>query len=73
MFAALATKLLPNLMHRRIPVATLIGFASGVILMLRVKHLVEQFGQKGISTGKNTCSLVLILSIDILLDGILIG
>jgi len=72
-FAALATELLPDLMHRRIPVATLIGFACGVIVMLCIKHLAEQFGQKGISTGKNTYSLLLTLGIDILLDGILIG
>lgn len=72
-FAALATELLPDLMHRRIPLATLIGFACGVIVMLFIKHLAEQFGQKGISTIKNTYSLLATLGVDILLDGILIG
>lgn len=72
-FAALATELLPDLMHRRMPWATLAGFILGVLVMLGIKHFAEKAGQKGITKTKNTTSLLWTLGVDIALDGILIG
>lgn len=72
-FAALATELLPDLMHRRMPWVTLAGFTLGVLVMLGIKRLAESFGQKGISKAKNAASLLWTLGVDITLDGILIG
>ena len=73
LFAALATELLPDLLHRRLPLTTVAGFSAGVAAMLAVKHFAERFGQRGLAAGPNSTSLVIILGIDILLDGLLIG
>lgn len=72
-FAALATELLPDLMHRRMPWVTLGGFALGVAFMLILKWWTERAGQKGISDSKQPTSLIMVLAIDVALDGILIG
>lgn len=72
-FAALATELLPDVMHRRMPVVTVAGFALGVIVMLGMKHLTERFGQKGIAQANQPTSLIFALAVDITLDGMLIG
>lgn len=45
LFCALSTELLPDLVHRKMPWVTLIGFSLGVIVMLMVKHFTERFGQ----------------------------
>lgn len=37
LFAALATELLPDVMHRRMAVITVLGFAAGVAVMLGLK------------------------------------
>jgi ZIP family zinc transporter len=37
LFAALATELLPDIIHRRTPLVTLGGFALGVVAMLALK------------------------------------
>ena len=72
-FAALATELLPDLMHRRLPWATLTGFALGVLVMLAIKHFTEKAGQDAAPKGKNVDSLLWILGVDFVLDGVLIG
>src|SRR5689334_6817657 len=41
-FAALATELLPDVMHRRLPLVTIVGFALGVAAMLGLKALTER-------------------------------
>jgi len=46
-FAAVATEILPDIMHQRDPLATVIGFAAGVGLMLAVKYFAEGGGKKG--------------------------
>ncbi len=46
LFCALATELLPDLLHRRLPWITLGGFVLGVAVMLALKHFTEKFGQK---------------------------
>lgn len=72
-FAALATELLPDLIHRRMPFVTMAGFSLGVLVMLGIKHLTGKLGQKSISQTKQPTSLIITLVIDIALDGLLIG
>lgn len=72
-FAAVATELLPDIMHQRAPVAVTIGFALGVALMLGIKSLAKASGQKRVAETKNPTSLLLILGVDIMIDGLLIG
>lgn len=74
LFCALSTELLPDLVHRKMPWVTLLGFILGVIVMLMVKHFAEKFGQKGIiPSQQQPTSLIVILGLDIALDGLLIG
>lgn len=73
LFCVLSTELLPDLVHRKMPWVTLLGFTLGVIVMLMVKHFAEKFGQKGLIQSQQPTSLIVILGIDIGLDGLLIG
>lgn len=74
LFCALSTELLPDLMHRKMPWVTLLGFTLGVIVMLIVKHFAEKFGQKGvIPSQQQPTSLIVILGFDIAIDGLLVG
>lgn len=73
LFCALATELLPDLVHRKLPGITLIGFTLGVMVMLMVKHFAEKSAQNTISTASVPTSLIAILGIDVGLDGLLVG
>jgi ZIP family zinc transporter len=64
----LATELLPDLMHRHMPVWTLLGFSLGVAAMLAVKHFAGEEGESSSGT-----SMVTAMGIDVTLDGLLIG
>ncbi len=75
LFAALATELLAGVVHRRMPLVTLIGFALGVAAMLLLKQLagrLESSAGKAVPTGVPTSKL-LVSGVDIALDGLLIG
>ncbi len=72
-FAALATELLPDLVHRRLPWITLAGFSLGVVVMLGLKKLTEDNGQVGVAKTSTPVSFIVVLGIDVLLDGLLIG
>lgn len=74
LFCALSTELLPDLMHRKMPWVTLVGFSLGVVVMLMVKHFAESLGQKGTAESQQQpTSLIMILGFDIAVDGLLIG
>ena len=73
LFCALATELLPDIVHRRLPAATLGGFALGVAVMLGMKWLAEQSEKKAAGEATQPTSLILALGVDITLDGLLIG
>jgi ZIP family zinc transporter len=68
-FCVLATELLPDLMHRHMPVWTLLGFSLGVATMLAVKH----FFEADESAPNTDAGLVTAMGIDVALDGLLIG
>ena len=73
-FAALATELLPDVMHRRLPLQTIAGFALGVVVMLLLKAFTEKKSQgtEVVKAGLPT-TLLIALGVDIALDGLLIG
>lgn len=64
-FAAAAGEILPDVMHRASPWATLIGGAIGVVTMLLVKQLEEW--------AKGPAGLLTAIGIDILIDGLVLG
>jgi ZIP family zinc transporter len=75
LFAALATELLPDVIHRRLPWVTLGGFALGVVAMLLLKALAKRLEEREEDhhpSGLPT-SLLLASALDIALDGLLIG
>lgn len=73
LFAALATELLPDVVHRRQPWITLAGFSLGVAAMLVLKRLTEKFAQKDGAGNEQPASLIATLGLDLALDGALIG
>jgi ZIP family zinc transporter len=72
-FAAVATELLPDVMHRKMPLFTILGFALGVIVMLIVKALTENKPKGDTVKEVLPTALITALGIDIILDGLLIG
>lgn len=75
LFAALATELLPDVVHRKLPWVTLIGFALGVIAMLLLKALASRLEKRAGDAAPRAMptSLLLVSGVDIVLDGLLIG
>lgn len=77
-FAALATEVLPDVMHEKAPVAAIIGFACGTALMLFIRWLTtKKLGRgedaTGGEQGKSAWSMVATVGVDVLVDGLLIG
>jgi len=69
-FAAVASELLPKIMHEGTPLPVIFGFSAGIALMLTIKWLAERgkmasFGAQG--------GLVAIIGVDIAIDGLLVG
>jgi ZIP family zinc transporter len=70
-FSVLAVELLPDLMHRRMPWPTFMGFTLGVAFMLVLKWF---GGETEDSNGRrDTRGLVTAMGVDVTLDGALIG
>jgi len=69
-FAAVASELLPEVMHEGMPVPVVLGFSGGVLLMLLIKWLAERGDT---STEGENKGLVTIIGIDIAIDGLLVG
>ena len=75
LFAALATELLPDVVHRRMPWVTLVGFGLGVVAMLLLKSLAGRLEASAGDAAPSVLptSLLLVSGVDIALDGLLIG
>lgn len=73
LFAAIATELLPDIVHQRAPFATVGGFALGVVLMLGIKQVLERAGQAEVSDAEQPVTLLITLAVDITIDGLLVG
>ena len=72
-FAAVAVELLPDVVHRNAPLAAAVGFALGVALMLGLRALARRWGVGEGEAGGGGVTLLLIVGVDILIDGLLIG
>jgi ZIP family zinc transporter len=72
-FCVLATELLPDLLHRRMPWITVIGFSVGVAVMLAVKHFSEKSEKRSEAKKDGNTGLIVAMGIDVTLDGLLIG
>ena len=71
--AAVAAELLPNI-HERAPAVVVVGFAVGVAAMLgvhRLSKLIEKRNFGGSFAG--AAGLLIVVGIDMLIDGVLIG
>ena len=64
-FAAAASELLPDIKHRQSAWAVILGGAAGILLMLLIKRLGE--------TSKSTLGLVVMVAVDIFIDGLVLG
>jgi ZIP family zinc transporter len=64
-FAAAASELLPNLIHERSVVGTLVGGVLGVLAMLTIKSFAQR------ATGP--VSLLAVIGVDVLVDGLVLG
>ena len=64
-FAAAASELLPDIKHRQSAWAVILGGGAGILLMLLIKRL----GQ----TSKGTLGLVVMVAVDIFIDGLVLG
>jgi len=73
LFAVVATELLPDVMHRRLPFATIIGFALGVAVMLWIKAFSARREKNASNASTRPSRLLLIMAVDIAVDGLLIG
>lgn len=72
-FAAVASELLPDMLHERAPIAAIVGFAAGVGLMLLIRALTEPKGKTKGEQAERPTSLLITLGVDMLIDGLLIG
>lgn len=72
-FAAVAAELLPDV-HTRAPRVVILGFALGVATMLGIHRLSKYIENRGIGGPvAGAASLLITVSIDMLIDGVLIG
>lgn len=84
-FAAVAVEVLPDVVHRRAPVAASLGFAAGVAAMLAIRAVSRRLGAPAevVSTpaagdrsgdpARAALRLLGVVGVDVLVDGILIG
>lgn len=70
-FCVLATELLPDLVHRRMPWVTVAGFSVGVAVMLALKWAGERKGDS--ASDSDVRGLMTAMGVDVALDGMLIG
>lgn len=70
-FAAVAVELLPDVVSKHAPMATIVGFAIGVALMLVLRQLSSK--AQVVNKGKGSTALVVAVGVDITIDGFLIG
>lgn len=71
-FAAVAVELLPQLSDQR-PLVVALGFAAGTGVMLTVKVATERFEARDLRAGESVFGLVVALSTDTFIDGMLLG
>lgn len=71
-FSVVGVELLPDIIREHAPLQVIIGFASGVLLMLGIRYFSEKY-EKINENSKPVTALITVVAIDILIDGLLIG
>ena len=72
-FAAAAGEVLPEIMHEHSTFALIVDFALGVAAMLGIQWLTERLEQREESKTEQPTRLMLVVGIDLLIDGLLVG
>lgn len=72
-FAAVAGELLPEVMSEHAIAAVAIGFSLGIGVMLAIRQLTEGEESTGTSDVQSARGLMIIVGVDIIVDGLLIG
>lgn len=73
LFAAVAGELLPDLLHERAPIPTIVGFTVGTVLMLGVKEITRRVGGAETPQSATGRSLLVTVGVDMFVDGLMIG
>lgn len=71
-FAAVSVELLPDVKHERAALPVLIGFSLGVLVMLIIRKVSGKIEKEAGGKPKPS-GLMVVVGIDILIDGLLIG
>lgn len=72
-FAAIATEIMPDVLHGGAPYAALLGFAIGVALMFALRALAERLETDGETRSAYPLGLLAAVGIDCIVDGVVIG
>lgn len=67
-FAAAGIEVLPDVMHRHLPLAATIGFGIGIVVLLLIRAVSDK-----LCTGGGATALIAVVVVDIFIDGLLIG
>ncbi|HEU4375398.1 MAG TPA: transporter [Telluria sp.] len=67
-FAAAGVEVLPDVMHRHLPIAATLGFGIGVVVLLAIRA-----GSDKLCAGRGATALIAVVVVDIFIDGLLIG
>lgn len=72
-FAAAGVEVLPDVMHRNLPLAAAFGFTVGVALMLTIRVVSQRFEAENNGVDGGKWGIVGVVVVDIFVDGLLIG
>jgi ZIP family zinc transporter len=72
-FAAASVEVLPDVIHRHLPIAAAIGFALGVAVMLIIEAVSTRIESKSGHGGAVSWGFVAVVVVDLFVDGLLIG
>ncbi len=71
-FSVVAVELLPDIMAHHATLEIIIGFGTGVLLMLAIRYFLEPKEEQNSNGGFPTAFMV-VVGIDLLIDGVLMG
>ena len=72
-FAAIATEIIPDVLHADTPIAALVGFCAGVVAMFGMRTLAEQLERRDRVNAIYPLGFIAAVSIDCIIDGVVIG
>ena len=72
-FAAISTEIIPEVMHAGTPGTALVGFAAGVATMFAMRWLAERLEARDTGGASIPLGFIAAVSIDCVIDGVVIG